>query len=268
MKSFLKWAGGKYRLVERIRAALPTGKRLIEPFVGSGAVFLNTDYPTYLLADTNADLINLYHHLQREGQDFIAYCRTFFQPETNEKSAYFALREQFNQSQDTREKAAVFLYLNKHGYNGLCRYNSRGKFNVPFGRYKQAHFPQAEMMFFWHKAGQAEICQGIFGETLAAAIPGDVVYCDPPYQALSKTANFTSYSDTPFGWAEQVQLADLARQLAARGIPVLISNHDTEEIRDLYAGAQISQFFVQRFISCDGANRHKAPELLAFFTPK
>ncbi len=267
MKPFLKWAGGKYRLVERIKAALPSGKRWIEPFIGSGAVFLNADYPVYLLADSNPDLINLYRYLQAEGPDFIAYCRTFFQPEQNEKSAFYAWREQFNQTENCREKAALFLYLNKHGYNGLCRYNSRGKFNVPFGRYKQAHFPEAEMIFFWQKAQRAEFCQGTFPGTLAAATPGDVVYCDPPYHALSKTANFTSYSDTPFGWAQQEQLADMARELANRGIPVFISNHNTDEIRELYAGAQITEFFVQRFISCDGANRQKAPELLAYFAP-
>ena len=102
---------------------------------------------------------------------------------------------------------------------------------------------------------------------MVATTPGDVVYCDPPYHALSKTANFTSYSDTPFGWEQQQQLADMARELAGRGIPVLISNHNTNEVRELYAGAQITEFFVQRFISCDGANRNKAPELLAYFAP-
>jgi DNA adenine methylase len=267
MKPFLKWAGGKFRLIERIKAVLPPGKRLIEPFVGSGAVFLNAEYPAYLLADSNPDLINLYRYLQTEGPDFIAYGRTFFQPEQNEKSAFYTWRELFNQTKNPREKAALFLYLNKHGYNGLCRYNSQGKFNVPFGRYKQAHFPEAEMTFFWQKAQRAEFCQGSFQATLAAALPGDIVYCDPPYQALSKTANFTSYSDTPFGWTEQEQLADMARQLAGRGIPVLISNHDTTEIRNLYDGAELRYFSVQRFISCDGANRHKAPELLAYFAP-
>lgn len=268
MRPFLKWAGGKYRLVERIKAVLPPGKRLIEPFVGSGAMFLNTDYPAYLLADTNADLINLYCRLQTEGEAFITYCHTFFRPETNEKEWFYELRTQFNQTSDQREKAALFVYLNKHCFNGLCRYNSKGQFNVPFGRYKQPHFPETEMRFFWQKAQKAEICQGTFTETMAAAIPGDVVYCDPPYHALSKTANFTSYSDTPFGWTQQEQLAKMARELADRDIPVLISNHNTDEIRELYAGAQITEFFVQRFISCDGANRNKAPELLAYFAPQ
>lgn len=267
MRPFLKWAGGKFRLVERIKAVLPPGKRLIEPFVGSGAMFLNTEYPAYLLADTNPDLINLYCHLQNEGEAFITYCRDFFRLETNEKESYYDLRTQFNQTTDRREKAALFVYLNKHCFNGLCRYNSKGQFNVPFGLYKQPYFPETEMRFFWQKAQQAEICQGTFVETMAAATPGDVVYCDPPYHALSKTANFTSYSDTPFGWEQQKQLADMARELAGRGIPVLISNHNTDEIRALYAGAQITEFFVQRFISCDGSNRNKAPELLAYFAP-
>lgn len=265
MRPFLKWAGGKYRLLERIKAALPPGQRLVEPFAGSGALFLNSDYPAYLLADTNGDLINLYQHLQRDGERFITECRSFFRPEMNERAAYYAQREQFNQTRDRRQKAALFLYLNKHGYNGLCRYNSRGQFNVPFGRYEQAYFPEMEMRFFVDRCGRATFNQAGYVETMAAALPGDVVYCDPPYQALSKTANFTSYSRTPFGWGEQEQLAALARQLAARGIPVLISNHDTPEIRELYAGAEISQFTVQRSISCDGSNRNRVGELLALF---
>jgi len=266
MKPFLKWAGGKYRLVERIKALMPAGKRLIEPFVGSGAVFLNVDYPAYLLADTNADLINLYRHLQTEGETFIAYCRDFFCPETNEKNCFYDLRTQFNQTNDLREKAALFVYLNKHCFNGLCRYNSKGQFNVPFGRYKQPYFPETEMHFFWQKAQQAEFVVSDFVVTMDASQPGDVVYCDPPYVPLSDTANFTSYSELPFGEKEQRKLGQMAEKLVARGITVVISNHDTPFTQEIYHRANyIDSFEVQRFISCDGANRNKVDELLAIY---
>jgi len=268
-KPFLKWAGNKYKIVEHIKNVLPsTGLiSLVEPFVGSGAVFLGVNCLHYTLADTNFDLINLYQTLKSEGLGFINYCSSFFTVKNNQESTYYSLREQFNSITDKREKAALFLYLNRHCYNGLCRYNSKGQFNVPFGRYKLPYFPQTEMMMFWEKSQRASFLCASFGETMVATTPGDVVYCDPPYHALSKTANFTSYSDTPFGWEQQQQLADMARELAGRGIPVLISNHNTNEVRELYAGAQITEFFVQRFISCDGANRNKAPELLAYFAP-
>ena len=133
MKPFLKWAGNKYQIITRIQALLPCGKRLIEPFVGSGAVFLNTDYPSYELSDCNGDLIALYQHVQREGDAFIDYCQTFFTEENNTPEAYYAFRAKFNTTGDVRLKSALFVYFNKHGYNGLCRYNASGGFNVPFG---------------------------------------------------------------------------------------------------------------------------------------
>lgn len=268
MKPLLKWAGNKYRIIDQIRAVLPPGKRLIEPFVGSGAVFLNTDYPTYGLADANDDLINLFEHVQREGDAFVAYAAKWFRPKYNQPDAYYELRDRFNKTRSKRLKAALFLYLNKHGYNGLCRYNQQGGFNVPFGRYKQPYFPAVEMQFFHEKARTATLAVADFRETMNAAQPGDVIYCDPPYVPLSATANFTSYSSGGFGAGEQEELARLAQQSAERGIPVVISNHNTPFTRHAYAAATLVEFSVQRYISCDGANRGKAAELLAVFTPE
>lgn len=104
MKPFLKWAGGKYRLVELIKSTLPKGNRLIEPFVGSGAVFLNTNYSTNLLADSNPDLINLFQFLQKEGNGFINYCQSLFVAENNTESAPYELRGEFNATNDLRKK--------------------------------------------------------------------------------------------------------------------------------------------------------------------
>ena len=266
MKPFLKWAGNKYKIVDKIKALLPPGERLVEPFVGSGALFLNTDYPRYLLTDANEDLIILYQHLQAEGEAFIEYCRPLFTPEYNDKDRYYALRDELNSSNDPRRKSAIFLYMNKHGYNGLCRYNMKGGFNVPFGRYKRPYFPEAEMHHFAQQAQHATFQQANFATTMANCQPGDVVYCDPPYVPLSETANFTSYSADGFGWAEQQELARQATKLAERGIPVIISNHDTEEVRAVYEAAEIETFEVRRFISCNGDKRDKAAELLALFS--
>jgi len=265
MRPFLKWAGNKYQIVARIKAALPPGRRLIEPFVGSGALFLNTDFPHYWLTDANGDLIQLYQHLQREGDEFIAYCRQFFQPENNTQPQFYHFRTEFNGTSDQRYKAALFVYLNKHCFNGLCRYNQKGEYNVPFGRYKQPYFPEKELRFFHQHAQRACFQQADFATVMAAAEVGDVIYCDPPYVPLSNTANFTSYSAGGFGVPAQQTLARQAVACAQRGIPVIISNHDTDFVRAEYAGARIEQFDVQRYISCDGKNRGKAAELLAIF---
>lgn len=265
MKPFLKWAGNKYQIIERIKAALPSGSRLIEPFVGSGAIFLNTDYPKYLLADSNRDLINLFLTLQSDGFDFINYCRAHFKPSNNSEKAFYKNRTLFNETNDVRLKSALFIYLNKHCFNGLCRYNASGEFNAPFGRYKKPYFPEKEMLDFHFRAQKAEFKHTDFISTMKSARSGDVVYCDPPYVPLSATANFTSYSSGGFGMNLQSELARMAEVLSKKGITVVISNHDTEFIQSAYKKAEIQSFDVQRYISCNGANRGKAAEVLAVF---
>lgn len=266
MRPFLKWAGNKYRLLTPIRDMLPQGKRLIEPFAGSGAVFLNTNYPAYLLADNNPDLINLYQQVQQHGEAFIQVCKRLFTAKNNDADYYYRRREEFNANPEPQRKAALFLYLNRHGYNGLCRYNASGKFNVPFGRYKRPYFPAAEMLFFAAKAKQARFVHLDFATVIGTAKRGDVIYCDPPYAPLSRTANFTSYSSGGFDLTQQQQLAKLAEQARSRGVAVLISNHDTEFTRTAYQHANnLHEFSVRRYISCNGKKRQHADELLALY---
>ena len=159
-RAFLKWAGGKYALVDSITARLPQGRVLVEPFVGAGSVFLNTDYEAYLLADINPDLIDFYNLLKSAPEAVIQQARALFSPVNNQRDAYFELRAAFNQCHEAQERAALFLYLNRHGYNGLCRYNKKGGFNVPFGKYKAPYFPEAELWAFAEKAQRATfICE-------------------------------------------------------------------------------------------------------------
>ena len=266
-RPFLKWPGGKYRLVRRICDSLGPGKRLIEPFVGSGAVFLNSNYPRYLLADGNPDLIRLFAILKQEGEAFIRFCESFFIPDNNREEMYYSLRSMFNDTKDERLKSALFLYLNRHCYNGLCRYNSRGIFNSPFGRYKRPYFPFREMQAFSERSRVAVFTSAHYSETLDQARKGDVVYCDPPYIPLSSTASFTDYFAGGFSQQDQVNLAEQAGRLARKGIQVVISNHNTPFMRELYidAGARMSRFKVQRNISCRAGERNKVGELLAVF---
>ncbi len=266
VRPFLKWAGGKFKSVERIKALLPAGSCLIEPFCGSCAVALNADYDKYVLADNNADLINLYEILQEQSDPYIDCCRTFFVPENNIGIRYYELRNLFNETTNLYLEAALFLYLNRHCYNGLCRYNAQGYFNVPFGKYDKPYFPEAEMKHFHEKAKHAVFKVADFRETMREAKQGSVIYCDPPYVPLTATANFTSYSAGGFSQQDQLDLAELARECAGRGVPVLISNHATEFTLEAYRGVRIEQFSVQRNISCDGGNRGKAAELLALFS--
>ena len=263
MKPFLKWPGGKIKIIDKIVATLPPGERLIEPFVGSGAVFLNTNYREYKVSDVNEDLINLYKQIQTFGDEFIAYAASLFTDENNTQEKYLELREEFNTSTDVTRKSAIFVYMNRHGFNGLCRYNSNGIFNVAYGKTVKPLFPIDSMKAFHEKSKSVIFEVSDFRNTLANVKPGSVVYCDPPYVPLTKTASFTSYTKTPFTENEQKDLALHAKRLSDAGIPVIISNHDTEFTRELYSGAKIISFGVRRYIS-RRANS-KPAELLAIY---
>lgn len=265
IRPFLKWPGNKFQCIKNILATLPTANRLIEPFAGSGSIFLNTTYSSYLLGEQNQDLISLYQYLQGEGESFIQYCAQWFTPENNTATQYYQFRQQFNESAWSRERSALFLYLNRHGYNGLCRYNASRYYNVPFGKYSRPYFPYREMLAFHRKSTQAIFLHGDFRDTFNQAKHGDVIYCDPPYIPLTATANFTSYTDKKFAANEHTILAQLARNAADNGIAVIISNHDTEFTRHHYKDAEISSFLVPRFISRSANNRHPVRELVALF---
>jgi DNA adenine methylase len=265
-RAFLKWAGGKYSLMEDLNAKLPEGKKLIEPFVGAGSVFLNTNYRHYLLNDINPDLIHLYNIVKNQTDTFIRDSASLFTAEYNVEQRYYDIRQQFNNSQDIYERAVWFLYLNRHGYNGLCRYNKSGKFNVPFGRYKAPYFPEKELHFFAEKSQIATFTCESFEKTFSRARKGAVIYCDPPYAPISKTAMFNSYASGGFSLDAQKKLATLADHTGfSRKIPVLISNHDTEFTRQIYQGAELTKLQVSRFISQNGSKRLKVAELLALY---
>ncbi len=264
-RSFLKWAGNKYRCLDYILQSFPSAKRLIEPFTGSASVFLNANYSEYLLAEANQDLVLLFQFIQQEGSKFIDDCAVFFCPENNVKSRYYALREQYNLSKNLRERAVLFLFLNRHGYNGLCRYNQQGIYNVPFGSYPKPYFPRKEMLNFHAKSQKAHFIHSDFRKTFEYAKPGDVIYCDPPYSPTQQATNFASYIDKCFGEEDQIQLAQLAKNSAAKGITVIISNHDTSFTRLQYRDAEITSFLVRRSINCKSDERHYVKELVAVY---
>lgn len=175
------------------------------------------------------------------------------------------MRERFNASQEALERAALFIYLNRHAFNGLCRCNSKGAFNVPFGRYAAPYFPESEMQGFVAKSDRIELICGDFQTALALAGDDDVVYCDPPYVPLSETASFTSYAKGGFDLDDQNRLAERAKQVSEQSQGVLISNHDTAFTRELYKEARLETVQVQRNIAAKGSSRQKVDELLAIY---
>ncbi|MFT4928677.1 MAG: DNA adenine methylase [Phenylobacterium sp.] len=266
-RSFLKWAGGKYSLMETITDHLPGGDKLVEPFVGAGTVFLNTEYDRYLLNDINADLINLFNELKNNSQSLIADMRGLFKPDNNTEKTFYELREKFNESEDEYERSVIFLYLNRHCYNGLCRYNLSGGYNVPFGSYVRPYFPEGELEYFSEKAQRATFTCESYVKTFQRARKGCVIYCDPPYVPLSKTASFTTYSKSGFNLDDQAKLANLAESAAFnRHIPVLISNHATTWTRKIYEqSSHIETIQVARTISHKGGKRTPVDEIFALY---
>ena len=267
-RPFLKWAGGKYRLTDEINRLLPKRKQcLVEPFVGAGAVFLNSYFERYILADINPDLIHLFNIVKQDVEGYIQACKpVFFHPDANTESYYYTKRQEFNQSTDVFQRAVLFLYLNRFGFNGLCRYNSKNEFNVPFGAYKTHYFPEEELRFFAAKAQSAVFICADFQQTFQMADEDCVIYCDPPYAPISQDSNFTNYSGNEFSIAHQRDLANLAKDtVKQRNIQVVISNHDTPFTREIYQGAKIRHLKVQRSISQAPHKRVKVRELIAVF---
>jgi DNA adenine methylase len=265
-RAFLKWAGGKYSLLEHILPHLPTSPKLIEPFFGAGSVSLNADYDSYQLNDINADLVNLYKLVQHSSEQFITDLARLFTPESNESVFYYQRREEFNATDDGFRRALLFVYLNRHGYNGLCRYNSKGGFNVPFGRYVKPKMPSAEIRHFAERFAKAEFTNLDYVDVIEQAPDNSVIYCDPPYIPISKTASFTQYASNGFNLAAQAKLAETAKETVRnRPITIVISNHDTPLSRELYRGAKFKSFSARRFISQNANNRKPVKELVAVF---
>ena len=253
-------------MLSHIIPLLPRSTTLIEPFFGAGSVALNAEYDSYQLNDINADLINLYKLVQVSPQQFIQELELLFTKETNDSAFFYERREEFNASESGFRRALLFVYLNRHCYNGLCRYNSKGGFNVPFGRYRKPKMPGAEITHFATRFANAKFTNLDYADVIKSAPDNSVIYCDPPYIPISKTASFTQYATNGFSLEEQEKLASTVKELVAeRPITVLISNHDTPLSRELYKGAKIKSLSVQRLISQNAQNRQPAKELIAIF---
>ncbi|MDX1520005.1 MAG: DNA adenine methylase [Anaerolineae bacterium] len=294
-KPFLKWAGGKRQLLPQIQAAFPdalkTGqiKRYIEPFIGSGAVFFEVanHFPIeeFIIADINPELILVYRTIQRDVEALIEHLagiqENFFGlSEAGKKSFFYQVRARFNQTlpkinfasfeANWVERSAQIIFLNRTCFNGLFRVNSKGEFNVPFGRYKKPKICDAEnLRAVSQRLKPAKIRHGDFELCLSQADASTFVYFDPPYRPISKTASFTAYSATVFDDAAQKRLAALFRRLDRRGARLMMSNSDPQNengsdnfFDDLYQGFQIRRVKANRMINSKSDKRGAINELI------
>ncbi|MBX0329816.1 DNA adenine methylase [Oscillochloris sp. ZM17-4] len=278
-RPFLKWAGGKGQLLpELTRLMPPTFARYHEPFVGGGAFFFNLWNSGRLarggvLSDYNRDLIACYQTVRDHAQELIDALLEHKQ-RAHDRAYFYDIRDWDRQpgfeQRSQVEKAARMIFLNRTCYNGLYRLNNKGKFNAPFGYYKNPLIVDVDNMHEVSRALQdVELTVGDFADVLDRAEPGDFVYFDPPYAPVSPTASFTHYTGFGFGEDQQRRLADVFRQLAERGCSVMLSNSYTDLTRALYSAESIPGLSAEtvrasRKINCDGAKRGFVDELIAW----
>ncbi|MFA8114482.1 DNA adenine methylase [Escherichia coli] len=259
MSTILKWAGNKTAIMPELVKHLPIGSRLVEPFAGSCAVMMATDYPHYLVADINPDLIGLYSVIKNGPELLISIGKDLFAKNKTPED-YYDIRREFNHGRDWPAdcRAAMFIYLNRHCYRGLCRYNKRGEFNVPYGNYKQPYFPENEIRAFAEKAKRATFICASYDETLAMLQHGDVVYCDPPYDGT-----FTGYHTAGFTEADQRRLAAILDSCSSKGHPVIASNSDTPLTRSLYKDFLLHHIDAPRSVGISAGETKRAAEIIA-----
>jgi DNA adenine methylase len=266
----LKWAGGKSRLLDQLVAHVPTSfGRYFEPFVGGAALFFRLRPERATLSDLNSDLINVYRSVAFELD--VVKRRLAIHQEKHSETYYYEMRTRWNTVGAITgvDRAAAFIYLNKTCYNGLWRVNSKGEFNVPVGRYEDPSIlDPANLAAAGKVLARAELLVRPFADVADAAEAGDFVYFDPPYQPVSETARFVSYTASSFGEDDQRALADLVHGLVRRGVHVMVSNSDTPLIRDIYRGLIQHQVLCPRAINSRASARGPARELVIVGGPR
>jgi DNA adenine methylase len=260
-KAILKWAGGKRSLLETILSTFPANFRtrpFHEPFLGGGTIFFALKPLKGSINDINPRLINFYKVVRDKPEELITTAKKF----TYDRECYYKLRDKFNDEKLSKvDEAALLLYLNKTGYNGLYRVNSQGRFNVPFGRYKNPNIVPEESIRCASKAlSKIEIYNKDFSYILKAAKGGDLVYFDPPYEPLSHTSNFNNYSSTGFPWEEQIRLSETISKLDEHGVLFVLSN--SEPVSKLYTSFHVTTVRVNRSINTKATARGPVNEII------
>lgn len=271
---FVKWAGGKRQLLDKIIPLIPEDREIyIEPFVGGGAVFfevLNRKmFQRYIISDVNKDLIHCYLGIQGFAGEIIDLLKKM----ENEEAFYYFLRKLPSKMLSSAGTIVRFLYLNRTCYNGLYRVNSKGKFNVPFGKYKNPKICNEDLLLSIQKSFMSTpiliLSEDIFSQNIIYQnyIDKDdrakrsFVYLDPPYLPVNATS-FTKYTKGDFTYEDHRKLANLFKEWDRRGVKLLLSNSDTPEVRMLYRDFEIETVSANRSINSKGSGRKGATELL------
>lgn len=270
-KPFVKWAGGKRQLLPIIAKHIPQKfERYFEPFLGGGAVFFNLVTQgrdaKWFVSDLNPDLILSYVTIRDKVNELISslesHSESYFRDPT---SYYYKIRE--SDPKREIERVSRLVFLNKTCFNGLYRVNSKGKFNVPLGKYVNPNIVNRENLLAVSKILQSKDisikCQD-FENALKNTASGDFVYLDPPYHPVSETANFTSYTEDDFGYKDQQRLCARFRSLDRKGVKILLSNSNSDEIIELFKefSAGMVEINANRFINSVSRKRTGHTELL------
>lgn len=262
MGPFVKWAGGKNQLLEKLHDRIPRSYgTYYEPFIGGGAVLFNERPNRAVISDINEQLINIYIQLKKDPRAVIREVNRLDEGSCD-KEYYLATREIYNKKIKAQEldaeSAALMIWLNKHCFNGLYRVNGNGLFNVPYNNKQTGKsIDEANLMsigYFLEHSHVEIFCQD-FEETCETVQKGDFVYLDSPYIPVSDTANFTDYTKDGFTYEDHVRLAELYRKLDAAGVKVMLSNHDVPLVYELYEGFKIENVDVRRNINSDAKKR-------------
>jgi DNA adenine methylase len=274
----LKWAGGKRQLLAVLKAVIPSDfdplrNKYHEPFVGGGAFFFSLATEVlnraksdslsrrclFSISDSNEELINFYKVVRADPEKLIR--ATLRLADSRTESDFYRVRKSKPPSEVGR--AARFLYLNRLCFNGLYRVNSRGEFNVPFGRYKNPVVVNEELIRACSRVlAKTEIRKAHFRNVLAKSHRGDLVYLDPPYVPLTKTASFSAYVKEDFDESDQYELADVIRKLTNKGVKVILSNSDTSLSRQIFGALTLFSVPASRSISASAESRKKVRELI------
>lgn len=263
-KPFLKWAGGKQKLVKELINLMPVKyNNYFEPFVGGGALFFNVEPRNAYLVDYNEELINLYKVIKNKPNELIDDLKKH----KNNKEYFYKIR---NLDRDKNyfklndiERASRFIYLNKTCYNGLYRVNSKGEFNVPFGNYKNPNILDKETILICSKVlKNVHLIHGDFEIIKNKVKPNDFVYFDPPYVPINTTSSFTSYTNNGFDKEEQKRLKKFFDYLTTKNVYCMLSNSYTDFILRLYQGYRIHVVEASRAINCKSEGRGKVKEVV------
>lgn len=268
-KPFVKWAGGKRQIIDKLKKYIPEEfDTYYEPFVGGGALLFELSPAKAVINDSNVELMNVFNCI-RDDKKFAKMCAELNRYEVNHSEEFYYEIRNIDRDKSKLKKmvdykrAARTIYLNKACFNGLYRVNSKNEFNVPFGKKNKVNTYDGQNLGIIHSYlnfNEVRILSVDFEDAVREAKKGDFIYFDPPYD--SDTSTFNSYTENGFDKKEQSRLARVFKELDERGCYVMLSNHNTSLVNELYKDYNIHVIEAKRNINADGKKRGKVEEVI------